>query len=210
MLPETLFAEVRRYHEGQDPGHDWGHILRVVASARLLAREEGADEAVVVPAAYLHDCVNVPKDHPERHRASELAADKAITLLAAAGHDSKLLPAIHRAIVEHSFSRGLAPSTKEAAVVQDADRLDALGSIGVLRCASVCTSMGGSFYDPDDLLAERRPLDDRRWMLDHYAAKLFKLPDTMATAAGKRLAQERAAFMRGFITQLRSELDGKA
>ena len=206
MFPQSLIEQIVPYYRAQDPGHDWAHITRVVKTATSLALEENADLAVVVPAAYLHDIVNIPKNHPERSRASELAADKAIKLLQEHGYDEKKFISIHRAIVEHSFSRGLTPSSIEAACVQDADRLDAIGAIGVLRCAAVNVEMKTAFYDPEDPFATRRPLDDRTWMVDHYYVKLLKLAETMQTAAAKREGQRRVEFMQSFLEQLKSEV----
>jgi uncharacterized protein len=206
MLPQSLIDHILPYYRAQDPGHDWAHINRVVKTARSLALEEKADLAVVLPAAYLHDIVNIPKNHPDRSRASELAADKAIKLLKDHRYLETKFTAIHTAIVEHSFSRGLTPSSIEAACVQDADRLDAIGAIGVLRCAAVNVEMKTSFYDPEDPFASRRPLDDRTWMVDHYFVKLLKLTETMQTAAAKREGQRRVEFMRSFLEQLRSEV----
>jgi uncharacterized protein len=206
MLPQSLIDHILPYYRAQDPGHDWAHINRVVKTAKSLALEEKADLAVVIPAAYLHDIVNIPKNHPDRSRASELAADKAIKLLREHGYDETKFTAIHAAIVEHSFSRGLTPSSVEAACVQDADRLDAIGAIGVLRCAAVNVEMETSFYDPADPFAASRPLDDRTWMVDHYYVKLLKLAETMQTAAAKHEGQRRVEFMKSFLEQLRSEV----
>jgi len=206
MIPDALIEKIRPYYEGQDSGHDWAHIGRVVATARKLAQLEQADLQIVLPAAYLHDIVNIPKNHPDRARASELAADKALGLLREVHYAEAKLPAIHQAIVEHSWSKGLKPSSLEAAIVQDADRLDAVGAIGVLRCASVNAQMQTSFYDPADPLAQHRPLDDKTWMLDHYSVKLYKLADTMNTRAAQALARERIAFMESFVSQLMTEV----
>lgn len=206
MVSQTLIDRIKPYYEAQDPGHDWAHILRVVKTATRLAFEEKADLEIVLPAAYLHDIVNVPKNHPERSRASELAADKAINLLKEVGHDHKKFPAIHQAIVEHSWSKGLKPSTLEAAIVQDSDRLDAIGAIGVLRCAAVNVQMKASFYDPNDPLAKDRPLDDKAWMLDHYFVKLFKIAEMLQTTSAKKLAEQRVHFMKQFVDQLTSEV----
>ena len=206
MLPQSLIDQILPYYRAQDPGHDWAHITRVVKTATALATEEKADLAVVIPAAYLHDIVNIPKNHPDRSRASELAADKAIKLLREHGYDETKFQGIHTAIVEHSFSRGLTPSSIEAACVQDADRLDAVGAMGVLRCAAVNVEMKTSFYDPEDPFAARRTLDDRTWMVDHYYVKLLKLAETMQTAAANREGQRRVAFMQSFLEQLRSEI----
>jgi uncharacterized protein len=177
-----------------------------VKVATAIAQAENADLAVVVPAAYLHDIVNIPKNHPERTRASELAAEKAVRMLRELSYDESALTGIYTAILEHSWSRGLRPSTLEAAIVQDSDRLDALGAIGVLRCTAVNIQMGSGFYDPQDPFAKTRGLDDRKWMVDHYFTKLLKLPDTMNTSMGKTIAQQRAEFMRGFLEQLETEV----
>lgn len=206
MLPDSLIDVIRPYYLAQDAGHDWSHILRVVKTATALAAAEGADLKVVIPAAYLHDIVNVPKNHPERNRASELAADKAVKLLSEHGYDATKFDAIHRAIVEHSWSRGVAPSTREAACVQDADRLDAIGAIGVLRCAAVNVQMKTLFYDPTDPFAEGRPLDDKQFMLDHYFVKLLKLADSLQTEQGRTEGEKRVAFLRAFLEQLRTEV----
>jgi uncharacterized protein len=206
MLPLSLVNEIRPYYEVQDPGHDWAHIQRVVTTATMLADKEAALKEVVIPAAFLHDIVNVPKNHSERARASTLAADKAIKLLEKHGADSQYFTRIHQAIVEHSFSRGLTPSSIESACVQDADRLDALGAIGVLRCTAVNVEMKAKFYDPEDPFADRRELDDKKWMLDHYEVKLLRLHETFTTAQGRREAQRRTDFMLSFLDQLRSEI----
>lgn len=206
---QKLIPLVRPFYPDADPAHDWAHIGRVVNTARKLAEGEDVDVSCVLAAVYCHDLVNLPKNHPERSQASTLAAEKAAPLLKEAGYDEKQIALIKNAIVEHSFSKGLRPSCLEAAIVQDADRLDALGAIGVLRCTAVNTQMKSNFYDPFDPLAEERALDDKNFMLDHYFVKLFKLPELMNTTKGKMMAEERVAFMRSFIDQLMLEVRGK-
>jgi uncharacterized protein len=107
-----------------DVAHDLEHTRRVVQNARRLAAAEGADLMIVLPAAWLHDCVVVPKDSPQRSLASQMAAQSAGAWLHAAGYPAALIPPIQHAIAAHSFSAGIAPQTREAHVVQDADRLD--------------------------------------------------------------------------------------
>ncbi|KPV47878.1 hypothetical protein SE17_41085, partial [Kouleothrix aurantiaca] len=111
-----------------DAAHDLAHIRRVVGTATALAAAENADLWIVVPAAWLHDCVIVPKNSPDRARASGMAADAATEFLRGAGYPPEFLPGIHHAIEAHSFSARIAPRTPEARVVQDADRLDAIGA----------------------------------------------------------------------------------
>ena len=202
----------RAFVEGrmaEDPAHDLAHVRRVVAQARRLAHAERADLAVVVPAAWLHDCVVVAKGSPDRARASRLAADAAGAWLRAEGFPADLVPAVEHAVEAHSWSAGVAPETAEAAVVQDADRLDALGAIGVARLYATAGALGSMLTHPDDPVPSEPPgraLDDRRWATDHAFVKLLGLPATMRTAAGRTEAERRAAFVRRFLDQLRSEV----
>jgi uncharacterized protein len=189
-----------------DPGHGPAHLERVVATALRLAAEERARLEIVLPAAWLHDCVHVAKDSPERARASRLAADHAVRFLEAAGYPASALPEIHHAIEAHSFSAGIAPRTVEARVVQDADRLDALGAIGLARCIAVGAALGRPVYEPVDPFCRARAPDDRGASVDHFYTKLLKLAGTMQTAAGRREAQRRTDFLRSFLAQLESEI----
>lgn len=170
---QKLIPLVKPFYGSSDPAHDWPHIGRVVATARLLAEGQNVNLPCTLAAVYCHDLVNLPKDHPDRKKASTLAAEAAKPLLTEAGFSPEEIKLIQSAVIEHSFSKGLKPSSLEASIVQDADRLDALGAIGVLRCAAVNTQMKKSFYEPFDPLASERALDDGNYMLDHYFVKLF-------------------------------------
>ena len=191
-----------------DAAHDLAHVRRVAAAAERLARAEGARLDVVLPAAWLHDCVLLPKDHPERAQASALAAAAAGRWLRAAGYPADLVPAVEHAVEAHSFSANVEPRTVEAAVVQDADRLEALGAIGIARTFAVGGVLGAALYHPDDPFPTDRALDDRRYAVDHFYAKLLTLAATMRTAAGRREAERRTAFLHAFLDQLRSEIVG--
>lgn len=189
-----------------DPAHDPSHIRRVVASAKALARDEGADLAVVIPAAWLHDCVAVAKDSPDRPRASRLAAAEAVRFLGSVGYPDEHFEAIGHAIEAHSFSAGIPPRTLEARVVQDADRLDALGAIGIARCLMLGGHFQRPLYDPSEPIPEQRQADDSTYVLDHFYVKLFQLPGTLHTEAGRREGERRVAFMRTYVEQLSREL----
>ena len=201
-------AHVRQSMAG-DPAHDLSHVRRVVLWARRLAEAEGADLGVVVPAAWLHDVVTVPKDSPDRARASRIAADTASAWLHEEGYPAETVPAVAHAIAAHSFTAGVEPRTVEAEVVQDADRLDALGAIGLARMYAMSAVFGSQVVHPDDPVPAEpptRPLDDKRWATDHAFVKLLRLPATMRTAAGRAEAERRAAFLRQYLDQLRSEV----
>lgn len=205
---EPRFERFLAEQAATDAAHDLAHIQRVVATAKTLARAEGARLDVVVPAAWLHDCVTLPKDHPDRHRASALAASAASAFLRDAGYPEALVPAVAHAVEAHSFSAGVEPRTAEAAVVQDADRLDALGAIGIARTFAVGGALGAAFYDPAAPFPNDREPDDRRFVVDHFYAKLLGLVDTMQTAAGRREAERRTTFLHTFLDQLRMEIEG--
>jgi uncharacterized protein len=189
-----------------DADHDRAHVERVVTTATRLAQETEANAAVVVPAAWLHDCVVVPKDDPARDAASTRAAKAAGQFLEEAEYPAELIPSIRHAIAAHSYSAGIPPETLEAKVVQDADRLDALGAIGIARCFMVGGALDRPLYAPDDPFCDDRPPDDATYTLDHFYDKLLGLPATMQTEAGRAEAERRAAFMRTYLDQLRDEI----
>jgi uncharacterized protein len=195
--------------EGDDGSHDRSHLLRVWRNAIAIADQEpGCDRTVLTAAVILHDCVAVEKNSPQRSMASRLAASRARSILAEFGWDAVRIDATAHAIEAHSFSAGIVPETVEARIVQDADRLDAIGAIGVARCFYVAGRMGSGLYDPDDPQAAHRDLDDRRFALDHFGAKLFKVAGNFQTAAGQALADERTRTMRDFVTALLTEIGG--
>lgn len=190
-----------------DVAHDLAHVRRVAANARRLAGVEGADLAVVIPAAWLHDCVTVPKDSLLRSSASRLAAEAAGIFLREAGYPAPAIPAIKHAIEAHSFTANLVPQTLEAQVVQDADRLDAIGAIGVARCLLLGGALGRPLYHPTEPFPLNRVPDERAYSLDHFYQKLLKLADEMKTPAGRAEARQRTVFMQQFLDQLKQELD---
>lgn len=193
--------------QSADSAHDFDHINRVVLVAKVLATTERARLDVVVPAAWLHDLVTLPKNHPERHLASRKSAIAARELLEQAGYAPDLLDDIAHSIEAHSFSAGIEPRSLEACIVQDADRLDALGAIGIARCFATGGAMNRALYDTADPFAERRDLDDGLYTVDHFGAKLFKIVETLRTDSARRIARQRAEFMQTFLEQLRSEIN---
>ena len=203
---EPLFVRFLSDQGGSDPGHGIVHVRRVVATATRLCVAEGARGDIVLPAAWLHDCVHVAKDSTERSNASRLAAARAIEFLAAASYPSGSLPGIRHAIEAHSFSAGNEARTIEAKIVQDADRLDALGAIGIARCIAVGAALGRPIYQTDDPFCAAREPDDAGASVDHFYTKLLTLADTMRTEAGRREARRRSDFMQGYLDQLRSEI----
>lgn len=191
---------------GDDGAHDTNHLHRVWRNAgALLDHHPEADALVVMAACYLHDIVNLPKNHPERHLASRQAAQVAVRELAAAGFPAALLPGVAHAVETHSFSAGLVPATIEAKIVQDADRLDALGAVGLARMFYTAGRMGSALAHGTDPAGRDRALDDKAYSLDHIAVKLATLPATMQTDAGRRLGEERLRMLEAFRDQFVAE-----
>ncbi|MEO5714804.1 MAG: HD domain-containing protein [Luteolibacter sp.] len=205
---QPVFLQLLSDHTVSDAAHDLEHIRRVVTNARRLATAEGADWEVVMPAAWLHDCVIVPKSSPDRKRASQLAAAQAVVWLEEKGWSFGKLEEIAHAIEAHSFSAGIEPRTLEAKVLQDADRLDALGAVGLARTLMLGAEMKREFYDVADPFCQNRAADDSIHTLDHLYCKLLKLEGTMQTASGRNEAGQRTVFLRQFLAQLENEIGG--
>ncbi|HCM1569081.1 TPA: HD domain-containing protein [Vibrio parahaemolyticus] len=203
---EPLFLEFMQQEMQVDAAHDIEHVKRVVKTAKQLCDEENADIAIVLPAAYLHDCFTYPKDHPNRKQSSAIAAKKAIAYLESIQYPQHYHDAIAHTIEAHSFSANIRPNTLEAQIVQDADRLDALGAIGVTRCIQVSTHFNAQLYNDNDMFAKERELNDKQFTVDHFQTKLFKIVDTMNTESAKLEANKRKAFMQTYLKQLHDEV----
>ncbi|HRH00429.1 MAG TPA: HD domain-containing protein [Polyangiaceae bacterium] len=209
MTPEleaVARAEVERALLVAPPSHDLSHVERVLRTAERLAEREGADRDVCRAAALLHELVNLPKNHPDSARSGDLCAEEAARVLRGAGAEAVFVERVADAIRDHAFSKGVVPGSLEGKILQDADRLDAIGAIGVARCIATAAEMGSRLYDPQDPLARARPLDDKAFALDHFERKLFRIPALLHTASARAQAEERVAFMRAFVAQLGREV----
>jgi len=203
---QQLILLLQQQEADDDGAHDLSHFHRVWAAARnILQHYPSADALVILAACYLHDLVNLPKNHPRRAEASRMAADKAGPLLAAAGFPLDKLDAVAHAIAAHSFSANIPPRTLEAQIVQDADRMDALGAIGLARLFYTSGRMGRQLAHSDNPLGTDRVLDDREYALDHIEVKLEKLPGMMQTAAGRAMAEQRLERLLQFRQQFVEE-----
>jgi len=189
-----------------DGSHDTSHLQRVWKNAAAIQAEDGGDAQVLFAATILHDCVPTEKNSPLRAQASRLSADKAARVLSALDWPQAQIDAVAHAVAAHSFSAGIEPLTLEAKTLQDADRLDAIGMLGVARCFYVAGRMGSALYDPLDPHASERPLDDRRYALDHFRAKLLKLASGFRTDTGARLARVRHERLQRFLDEFADEI----
>lgn len=204
---DDLKSQVERMLEGRDPGHDFEHVMRVYKNAQKIGREEGADMKVLLAAVLLHDLVVYPKGSAKRSKSADDSADIAEKILQKRGWPGATVDKVTYCVRTHSYSKGIRPVTLEAKILQDADRLDALGAIGIARTFSVGGSENRKFYNPEDPFwkSSREP-DDMVWTLDHFQAKLLHLQNTLHTRTARKVARQRTKFMRDFIRQLAGEI----
>jgi uncharacterized protein len=177
-------------------GHDFDHTMRVYRMAIRIAEEENADAEIVALAALLHD-VDDRKLSPQTCQNK----DRAVGFLRGNGLDEGRISRIVQIISEISFSSGAGkPSTLEGCCVQDADRLDALGAIGIARTFAFGGSRGRRIHDPQGI--------DKTTSIQHFYDKLLLLKDLMNTDTGRKMAEYRDGFLRQFLTEFYEEWEG--
>ncbi len=190
----------------EDPAHDLLHFKRVVKLAKDICHKEGGKPEVVIPAAWLHDFVIVPKNDPRRSQASRLSAEAAIEYLRQLSYPEVFLDEIGHAIAAHSFSARIETKTLEAQIVQDADRLDGLGATGIARCFATAGLMKRAFYaDLDPFCQERKP-DDGQYTIDHFFVKLFKTAQTLNTPSAREEGTRRVEVMKRYLADFEKEI----
>lgn len=189
-----------------NPAHDFEHIMRVYRNAQYLCKKEKANEKIVLSAALLHDIVSYPKSDPRSKLSSSESAKEAKKILTKLNFTDNDIKMISDAIHDHSYSIGVTPKTMEGKILQDADRLDAIGAIGIARVFAVSGSENRPFYHPDDPFCKFRDLDDKQWALDHFFEKLLKLESIMNTESARIEAKKRNKILKLFLNQLKKEL----
>ena len=157
-------------------------------------------------AVLLHDIASFPKSDKRSKNSSIESAKKAKTILKKYDFTLDEITIVCDAISEHSFSQKKIPKTIEGKILQDADRLDALGAIGIARVFATGGSLRRSFYNLDDPFCKKRIPDDKTWTLDHFFEKLLKLEFLMNTKSGKIEAEKRTDILKDFLKQLKYEI----
>ena len=189
-----------------DSAHDFEHIMRVYKNAQKLCKKEKANEKLVLSAALLHDMVSYPKSDKRSKNSSVESAKKSKPVLEKHGFSKEEIIIISDAIRDHSFSQNKVPGTLEGKILQDADRLDALGAIGIARVFATGGSLKRPFYNIDDPFCKTRTPDDKIWTVDHFYQKLLKLESLMNTKSGKIEAKKRTKVLKEFLKQLKQEV----
>jgi len=196
----------RIYEEGRaPPSHRLDHVLRVIKLSRYLAEELGLGEEerkLLEIAAWLHDVALAATGSKEGHaaRSAEMAEELLEGLL-----DEREVRLVVDAVREHSWRGDRRPTSHISEILQDADRLDALGAVGIYRAFAYGVHAGREFCDLEDPLAERREPDESRYTLDHFFTKLLRLGEYMNTEPARREAERRIEFMRLYLEELKRE-----
>jgi uncharacterized protein len=202
---DAIMKEIEPMYEGADGAHDFSHIIRVYRNAREIGKKEGANMQVLLLSALLHD-VGLPSklnEGSEDKDAGKIARD----FLKKKGVPENASKKILYAIEVHRFSKGIVPNTLEAKILQDADRLDALGAIGIARVFMTGGALGRGLYNPDDPFCRYREPNDKLWNLDHFYKKLLKLESGMHTETAKKLARRRSDVLKRYLLDLQIELE---
>ncbi|MBT3956301.1 MAG: HD domain-containing protein [Nitrosopumilus sp.] len=189
-----------------DTAHDFDHVMRVYNNAQKIVKKENANPKLILSAVLLHDIVSYSKSSKRSKFSSIDSAKKSKIILKKYGFTNDEIIVISDAIAEHSFSQNKIPQTLEGKILQDADRLDALGAIGIARVFATSGSLNRPFYNIDDPFCNKRNPDDDIWAVDHFFNKLLKLEFTMNTKSGKIEAKKRTKVLKVFLKQLKSEI----
>ena len=189
-----------------DSAHDFDHIMRVFKNAQKICKKENARENLVLSAVLLHDIVSYPKSDKRSKLSSIKSAVKSKKILKKFNFTKEEIQIISDAIRDHSFSRNKIPMTLEGKILQDADRLDAIGAIGIARVFAVSGSEKRSFYNVKDPFCKNRTPNDKIWALDHFYRKLLKLEFLMNTKSGKIEAKTRTKVIKDFLNELKKEI----
>lgn len=189
-----------------DAAHDFDHIMRVFKNAQNICKKENANEKLVLSAVLLHDVISYPKSDKRSKLSSIKSAEESKKILKKFNFTKEEIQIISDAIRDHSFSRNVIPATLEGKILQDADRLDAIGAIGIARVFAVGGSEKRPFYNIKDPFCKSRTPDDKIWILDHFYRKLLKLESLMNTKSGKIEAKKRTRVLKDFLNELKKEI----
>jgi uncharacterized protein len=200
--------------QGSEAGHDWSHIERVVRNARTIAAGEKADPFVVELAALLHDIA----DSKFHNGNEELGPERSERFLKSLDLPAELVNHVVNIVRNVSFKNELDPSREdrfdsiELQVLKDADRLDAMGAIGVARAFNYGGYKNRALYDPSIKPAEKQSKEQYKTSkaptINHFYEKLLLLKDKMNTQTGRKMAEERHAFMESFLDHFYREWEG--
>lgn len=211
-LVDRVAQHIQAKFAGEGSGHDWHHINRVRRLAKRIATAEGANQDVAELASLVHDIADW-KFHNGDDSVGPREAERLLSEEGAAPDVIEQVVEIVRTISFKGAGVVTAMKTLEGCCVQDADRLDAIGAIGIARCFAYGGHAGRSLYDPDEAPVMHATAEayksSKGHSLNHFYEKLFLLKDRMNTATGRAMAEERHQYMEEFVRQFLKEWEGE-
>ena len=201
-----LRNEVEKIMAKNDAAHDFEHVKRVYSNAEHICKTEKVNKKLVLTASLLHDIISFPKSDKRSKTASTKSAIEATKILQKYHYTNREIKIISDAIEYHSFSKSKIPKTLEGKIVQDADRLDAIGAIGIARTFAVGGAENRSFYNKSDPFCLARKPNDQEWTVDHFYKKLLLLESKMNTKSAKIEAKRRTKIIKKFLSDLKKEI----
>jgi uncharacterized protein len=198
--------EARQYYDDSDAAHGFDHVLRVLALAERIGQAEGSEMEIVRAATLLHDVARAEEERTGACHA-KVGAEQACQILA--GHPANKVEAVAQAIASHRFRDDVVPQTLEAKVLYDADKLDAIGAIGIARAYALAGKQGQRLWaeTPTGSLSESQSTDYTP--VHEFVFKLSRLKESLFTATARQIAEERHRYIVEFFARLAEEVQGK-
>jgi uncharacterized protein len=208
VLNELLYIKkyVKRIYAKNDPAHDFEHIMRVYKNAEKICKTEKSNKKLVLISVLLHDIIKKSETDKRTKSSSSLSASKSIKILKKLKFSDNDISIVSEAIRNHSFTKNKISKSIEGRILQDADRLDAIGAIGIARVFSVSGAKNRQFYEPSDPFSKNRKMNDKKWALDHFFKKLLLLENVMNTKTGKIEAKKRTIVLKNYLDSLKKEI----
>ena len=203
---EYIKKYVKKIYIKNDPAHDFAHIMRVYKNAEEICKKEESNRKLVLVSVLLHDIVKKTQSDRRTRSSADLSAEKARLILRKLKFSDNDIAIVSEAIKNHSFTKGKISTSIEGRILQDADRLDAIGAIGIARVFSVSGAKNREFYEPNDPFSKTRKPNDKKWALDHFFKKLLVLENTMNTKTGKIEANKRTKVLKNYLARLKEEI----
>ena len=211
-LIENTISFVKKELQNAEGGHDWFHIERVYKNALNISKEENCDETIVALGALLHDIADSKFHYGDETVGPRVARE----FLESQNASEEIIVHVIKIIENISFKGGNFErkfSSIELDIVQDADRLDAIGAIGIARCFNYGGFKNRPLYNPEIPVNMNMSKEEYKNSvsptINHFYEKLLLLKDKMNTKSGKKIAEERHNYMEGFLEQFFAECDGK-
>ncbi|MBU3946736.1 MAG: HD domain-containing protein [Proteobacteria bacterium] len=209
-IKDHLRKKAVKFFEGAKTSHDWEHTLRVCSLCERIGPAENADMEVLIAAALLHDIGRAEQDaslgavcHAEK--GAEMAEPIIKELFLSQSRKENIIHCIR----SHRFRGKCMPETTEAKVLFDADKIDAIGAVGVARAFLFAGEVGAKLHNPDIKVEETKPYTKEDTGYREYKVKLYRIRERILTHEGKKYADERHAFMEEFFKRFTEEYDGK-